>query len=174
MIFIGETAHFHFTFNTVDCQVNEKHLHFISFFYPWLDMTLASLAPFVIMAVTSSAIIFKLMKSKKKLQTSQACWMTVILISITLAFFVTTLPICICVIALHIILENEDVSQHRFDIYVELWACANILLYLNNAGNFALYCLTGRRFRKELVSLLRSRSRVRPSSSNDLSSQRTP
>merc|ERR1712150_406862 len=36
-----------------------------------------------------------------------------------------------------------------------VYAATNMLYYLNNAVNFALYCISGTRFRKALVELMR-------------------
>ena len=165
VLFVGETAHFHFTFNTIDCHINEKYLYFLSYIYPVLDLALASLLPFVVIGVTSLAIILKLLKNKKKLQKAKVSSMTVILISISAAFFVTTSPICFCIILLPHLLDNNVVSQETFHTYVNLWAWLNLLFYMNYTVNFILYCVTGKRFRRELLMLIGMKNRIQPSSS---------
>ena len=163
IVFLGETLHFHFTYDTVDCHLIKKYIQFTKYVYPWIEMALASLLPFAIMAMTSFAIILKLMKNRKALETTKISSMTGILITVNIAFFLTTVPICIYVIALRIMLANGLVSEDTFFLFVELWAWVNLVLYVNNASNFVLYCVTGRRFRAELLKLLRMDRRVQPS-----------
>ncbi|CAH1797076.1 unnamed protein product [Owenia fusiformis] len=140
--------------------------------YQIIDAVVASYAPFVIMLSANLMIIGKLMLIKYKRgqmvsysssNDSKLNTMTAILLTVNFVFFVTTCPI--------VVLKKYytvwfDLNTWEGYMNNELaFAICNILFYLNSALNFLLYCISGPRFRREFMVLVRrcqGRARVAP------------
>ncbi len=153
VILAGINSHFHWTFQFVDgyCGYHQRYERFIIHIFPWIDLCLASLIPFLLMLVANSAIATKLIHAnrvrKSKLNVGndkKLTSMTVILFLITGIFVLTTAPITV-----FNIVEDDRIQ------YPLLWASLSFLFYTNFAINFLLYCVSGPRFRRELFQMCR-------------------
>ena len=125
----------------------------VSFYYSKIhfkiESTLYSFAPFTIMALTNGAIIYKFMRASCVLDqggtesTNQALSKsanrgTAMLITVSLAFLILTGP------ASFVNLSIKQLDPILLIIFV-------LLRYTNNSINAVLYCVSGSRFRNELM-----------------------
>ncbi|CAH1781213.1 unnamed protein product [Owenia fusiformis] len=130
--------------------------------YDIIDAVVASYAPFVIMLSANVLIIGRLrfikyksdkMASNTSLDDSKLNTMTTILLTINFVFFVTTCPIVVLTNYYHIWFDLntwEDYTDNEL-----AFAICHMLFYLNSALNFLLYCISGPRFRREFMALIR-------------------
>ena len=114
-----------------------------------IDSVIYSYAPFIIMAITNSAIIYKFIKAKMANRsagtesTNQALSKnafkgTVMLITVSVMFFLLTGPVAI-------VYNVVNVAPPYVQITVVL------MRYLNHSINGVLYIISGSRFRAELM-----------------------
>ena len=157
---IAETSHFYYTHDISTCNTKKTYIYFGQFIYPWISITLASLLPFLIMFLTSIGIVWKLLKNKQAKKKFSS--MTITLFTVSVTFFITTCPICIIIIAFPILMKEGDTTVDEFHNYVIARGVFNLLYYINNAINFVLYCLSGRRFRRELLIMIGFKNRISP------------
>ena len=150
-----------------------KHREYLTSRWPWIDLSIFSLVPFIIILVCNISIVCRLLLSshrRRQLQlvpasssggsghgTGAACGnsklttMTSILLCVSIMFLCTTAPISIFLIGQKYWPANPDPqTQERLQ---SAWVIVNLVSYTNNSLNFVLYCLSGRRFRKEVVSM---------------------
>jgi hypothetical protein len=118
-------------------------------------MVFASILPFAIMIASSVAISVKLYlkrrKGKKSTNTvgTKTASVTTMLLLVCIVFFVCTLPVTIY-------LSKADQYEEIFGCCYSrnvIWPLVNMFMYINNAVNFFLYCVSGPRFRLELKKL---------------------
>nr|KAG5712790.1 hypothetical protein BaRGS_007387 [Batillaria attramentaria] len=134
--------------------------------WPWIDMTLSSLLPFLLLIASNAMLVWKVAASvrdikrmaatpnmqeavsqRKKRSTS----LTFTLICLSATFFLLTSPLCAYLVSDHY-LRYELESNPELKASSELaWAVTNILWYSNSAVNFYLYCLSGSRFRHHVL-----------------------
>ena len=79
---------------------------------------------------------------------------TIMLIAVCIFFAAVSLPTVIYLIAEPYLFRGtspKDISKRRLT-----WAVVSLCMYLNNATNFYLYCLSGSLFRKELKDMVSS------------------
>ena len=129
VLLLGVDSHFLFTHNDPDnCQLVAKYHTFVYFIFPWVDLTLANLFAFLIMLSTSLAIIVKLLANRKLVANNKTSSMRVILLTVSLTFFLTTLPICIYLILVPILMEGGGTADDEFHLYSDMWAIHVILV----------------------------------------------
>ena len=147
--------------------------------WPWIDALLYSFLPFVIITVLNARIIVQVLKSKQlRLGSgSDSCRsrrpaqegstrLTVMLLTISFAFLLTTLPQTIVQITARFLdaTARDDLQLYaRFQLAKTV---ALMLMYLNHSMNFVLYCATGQKFRKQLLWVLCDSRRRSPRSSD--------
>ena len=120
-----------------------------------IDATFYSFAPFTIMIAANLAIIYKFMKAKwnsrnpgiiptestHQAMSKAATKGTLMLVTVSIAFIVLTAPISIA----YTITEEPHPMVDAITV---------ILDYLNHSINAVLYCISGTRFRGELMKTL--------------------
>ena len=125
--------------------------------FKWASLMLTSLLPFVAIISINVAIIIALRKRRKRVSKSYGKQSdkhntTAILISVSLAFIILTLPY-----ALYFILQDyySGSNYHLFErTSIILGTLAPICDSMNHSINIALYCLCGRKFRRCLLELI--------------------
>ena len=153
---------FYYTLDGTTCHPKDNYITFVLFIYPWIDMVIATLLPVIIMLSSTIAIVWKLIKRKKKIKKKEVSSMTITLVTVNLTFLITTCPICIVLIAFPIMMEHGETTAEEFHLYVTTEDVLTLLYYINNAINFVLYCLSGRRFRRELLTIFGLKNRISP------------
>lgn len=84
--------------------------------------------------------------------------LTAMLLTVNCVFLVTTSPIQAFLIGEEYWFPEK--TQEEIAWYNFWWAIVNMLQYINNAIHFFLYCLTGPRFRNELMSIFKRTHKV--------------
>ena len=85
--------------------------------------------------------------------------MTAMLISITVLYLVTQTPFIISNY-LWKRLDFEAISQeYEYGFYL-FATCTRLLKFLNNLANFFYYCISGKRFKSELVAMVKEWLRI--------------
>ena len=127
--------------------------------WPWIDLTIYSLLPFLIMMSCAVVIIFTVYRRQRMLSRrgsindtrgSQVKTLTVTLLIVVFVFLLLTSPFVVYATTLKSLCGKVNVD------FVLFFFVASILRYVNNSVNFVLYCITGTSFRIELMALFRT------------------
>ena len=123
---------------------------------PWLDVCTQSAIPFLVL-LTLNFIIINTIKNQmvnefqaeeqKARMGKRERQITVSLIVVSCTFLALTLPLRI----INIVAVFVHINMQQYFILLHV---GYLLLYTNNAVNFYLYCLTGAKFRHEVVKRL--------------------
>ena len=132
----------------------------------WLDLTMASALPFTIIFICNIAMVMRLKTANKTRQQMQGnlqtkdidiTSITVMLLTVSFIFLITSLPICIFLImddSLYpMAVESED--YHQISYLEAGFAIVSLIWYMNYAINFFVYVLRVPRFRRELCAMFR-------------------
>ena len=155
-----------------DCHFNEKLAHFYQYHIDYLSLCLKSIIPFSILIIENSMIIYKMRKSYvQRQEMTQAAnqstddsqsSMTAMLISISALFLVTQTPYIITNL-IERCLNYDDLSlEYQYGYYL-LETFTRLLKFVNNVANFFCYCISGKRFKSELISMVKGWLRVKDS-----------
>ncbi len=153
-------CHFCWMYELVDgdcTMIDHDHYKRYSGIFNWVDLSLASLLPFLIMLVANTAIGVKLISADRKRKArlhrgtdTKLTSMTAILFSISLVFLLTTAPVAVFINVYHKWYTGTTDSYARMTLAS---AILDLLLYTNYSINFLLYCVSAPRFRRELVGM---------------------
>jgi hypothetical protein len=80
--------------------------------------------------------------------------LTIMLLTVSFAFLLTTLPMGISLI-IRIFWQRSDHEVKAILQFKLAKTIAELLMYVNHSMNFVLYCATGQKFRQQIVYLLR-------------------
>ncbi|XP_064615645.1 FMRFamide receptor-like [Liolophura sinensis] len=173
----------------VQATLTGRQYWYAKVFHPWLDFCMFSFLPFSLMLVCNCLIIRQMALSRRRLaahakrQEEKATnveiptasnsrrisrksrrlprycsSVTVTLLTVNMVFLLSTSPIVVFLLGHDKWYDHG--SAHARAVLGLIWAIVNMLQYLNNAIHFFLYCLTGPKFRRELVLLLRRKNKV--------------
>ncbi len=137
----------------LQCKFPE-HLTYIQSMWPYFDLLIFTLAPFVIIFTCNISIICLLnLRSCQSVQLSHQAQsfvgITLTLSMVSLSFIICMLPTNIYILLDKFLLSNAVNSSDMHLLYY-----VSFLLYcLNSSINFLLYCLSGSAFRRELLKL---------------------
>ncbi|CAH1800935.1 unnamed protein product [Owenia fusiformis] len=157
------------------CANKEAFEDFIITYWPWIDAAFASFIPFTILVICNILIVVKLLKAgirrNKQMNASNSNMndavksMTIMLVVISLLFICFTAPIVVDIAIFNLNYDQQLTTTLAEDAHDELrWAIVNMLVYLNSAMNFFMYCLSGKKFRESLKDLFcRRKSAMRKS-----------
>lgn len=136
--------------------------NFFATFFPWLDIFLASLGPFVFLFVSNfilvKALIASVKRARHRLAVGQsthvtarekkACSLSVRLIVLSVTFFVLTAPLRLFLFLFFkqkVFKLNMTVGASSF-----MLSCLELMSSSNAVINVYLYCLTAAKFRAEI------------------------
>ncbi|XP_045159566.2 cysteinyl leukotriene receptor 2-like [Mercenaria mercenaria] len=185
LIIFGSNAHIFYGFGRSDlpifnnqglCEPLYEGYHtFWSKMYTWIDFAVVFLVPFVVLLVANTAIIYKLRKSQNqrrklsiiksaghKNKASDTRTVTIMLICLSVVFFISLTPVSIYYIYRPYWLESIEKWQ-CIDIYEYIRlnelqefvsTVTNLIGYINSAFNFVLYTISGSKYRAELKAFL--------------------
>ncbi|ELU06047.1 hypothetical protein CAPTEDRAFT_188574 [Capitella teleta] len=148
------------------CYLTEKHVNFWRKYWSWLDFTFLSFLPSFAIFIGNILIVHQIGKSQQlRRQCSNfrdsnpversAQSTTVMLISISSAFVLLTTPNVAFFIGLEKWLKNA--SNHELARLGLGFAISNLLVYVNSAINFILYCVSGSQFRRSLTKVFKKK-----------------
>ena len=153
----------------VECRATKSHEVFMETIWPWCDAFLYSFLPFLIIVVLNSLIIRQVILARRsravlaELATGDyeqrrpshegSTRLTVMLLTISFAFLLTTLPMNIVNITGNFIQKqsSEPISTRTLARFKLARTITQMLMYCNHSINFFLYCATGQKFRHQLV-----------------------
>ena len=147
---------------TSNCGDPEPFTYFESFVRPWIAFILVSAIPFCILLFCNMFII-KVLWGVKKLHNHQSIvtnkeqqlvQMSLMCLSASFCFLICITPSILLRIGKPY-WANDSETGERNRWYDIAKAIATQLTYVNHSVNFFLYCLSGKRFRRELVCVLK-------------------
>ncbi|XP_005090222.1 CX3C chemokine receptor 1 [Aplysia californica] len=159
---------------TTTCQAYNEYAHFVDTVWPWLDATVYSFLPFFILLIFNFLIIKNhakalrqnsFLKGSVKVENPNSAGrsnrkMTITLLTVSFTFMIMTAPrVILQIIRPTIFNFKPKPNTTDFEIlarYTLTASLTNLFMYGNHCINFFLYCLTGNRFRQQLVHLVRS------------------
>lgn len=135
-------------------------------YHSYLAMAIYCFLPFVVMLTLNILIIVKLRRMQAKLSSGRNCSttsrseiktqsMTRMLLCVTFYFVVITTPSFIFAIFENWYFTSTEITPEKLGRIEVVDAVLTLMLYLNHSINFLLYCVSGRRFRRELRKLLK-------------------
>ena len=172
----GTNAHFFWTMTVpglnVDpddtCGAKVSYKHFWFYTWPCIDMLVASVLPFIIMLTCSLVIIITLHRRKKRRNNKRPpgtppvglkmSGVTAMLLSVCLIFLLCSLPVVVVLIisSYKITTQNFTATGEEIDqcfLNHGVFPVTTMIVYVNNAINFWLYCISGPLFRAELKKM---------------------
>ena len=134
-------------------------------YYQYFLLCIRSVIPFSILIIGNSMIIFKInkFKAKRKAKTTShgnrsssedSESMTLMLISISILFLITQTPYLIT----NNIMYRINVDNHSEDYMAKYYlfeTFCRFLTFVNNVANFFCYCISGKKFKSELVAMVK-------------------
>lgn len=154
----------------VKCEYGDG-FELLSEVWPWIDAALYSFLPFITIMILNCLIIRQVKKarhSRQQMQSDslkqpnrrpsheQSIKLTIMLLSVSFTFLVSTLPMNTFLIVKAF---TEDQYLKTSAQYSLITTIAKLLMYLNHAINFFLYCATGQKFRHQVKRILCRRSK---------------
>ena len=150
----------------IECKVFDGYSQFDEYVWPWINLSVNSLIPFILLLTGNIYIILRIVYIRVQLRkqmddgrSSMATGrnsavtagrkipsMTAVLLLVSFAFVITTAPYCLFPIIQQT--HSYDTGE-RYQLGLTI---VEIFSYVNNAINFWIYCISGTRFRKELFS----------------------
>ena len=155
----------------IDCWFVGKWTYFYIYYIEYVSLCLRTIVPFSVLIVGNSMIIYKIHKFNRQRQdmtqtanqnAADSQSMTATLISISVLFLVTQTPFVIT----NYIDKRLDYSilssEYEYGFYL-LETFTRLLKFVNNVANFFCYCISGIRFKSELVVMLKGWLRIKDS-----------
>ena len=97
-------------------------------------------------------------KSNRRFTSDSNIRLTVMLLTVSFTFLITTLPMNVSIIASAFWNRQSD-DLARMSKFQLVFTVAEMLMYLNHSVNFFLYCATGQKFRSEMVRMVCGKQR---------------
>ncbi|CAH1781137.1 unnamed protein product, partial [Owenia fusiformis] len=142
---------------------DDKYFNWKQNIWPWIDFAFSACIPFTLIFMCNILIICVVTKANKSRRANMnakdekhddARSMTVMLIAVSLTFVILTLPITIYYIMDAQITSDNPYRSHQHIADMGLFrSCATQMFFINCGINFFLYCITGNRFRAEMIKL---------------------
>ena len=134
----------------------EQYKRFIEVQWPWIDLLVFCFIPFVVIVAGNTLIMKKLWRRRPFLTSSNSTSRSqtsnvAMLMTLSAVFLITTSPVSIYLV-MEVFLRENDSTERQAEMFF-WWSIVNILMYANNSLNFLFYCLSGTKFREELLRL---------------------
>lgn len=151
--------------------------HFEFFIRPWIAFTLVSVLPSCVILFCNVFIIRALIKVRRmRSQQTMACSKNKTLIQMTVMCLAASFCFLICITPSIILLIGKPYWYYGHDhnyAYDIAKTINNLLMFVNHSINFFLYCMTGKRFRNELMNMIRRQEAVHREGDSSLTEGRT-
>ena len=130
--------------------------------WPWVDLTIYSLLPFIVMISCIVVIINTIYRRRRSLfrrgsvsnsRGNKVKTPTMTLLTVAVVFLLLTFPYVLYAAILKYLEVKINVD------FLLLYFVSSFLRYVNNSVNFILYCISGKTFRTELLYRFRLRKR---------------
>lgn len=167
-------------------EVDENYDFFFNEIWPWIDLCAFCLIPFSVILIGNALILFKVFTSRRKVisqvvplrqggggshhagQKSKQSSMPVLLFTLNIVYLLSTSPVSIYNIGYAFWVK--DASEQEIADLDLWWAIVNMFMYIHNSLNFFLYCLSGTKFRREVIRIIcgwRQIRRIQDKQEND-------
>ena len=156
----------------------------IEVIWQWIDAVLYALGPSLIIVVFNVLIITQTIRAttwrgsvqsgplfqmeKRKATTDNNVKLTVMLLSVSFTFLVTTFPMVI--VGIYHPQWNSEIDEGTVQLAAQrqlIRTVAEMLMYLNHSVNFYLYCALGQKFRNQVIRTLCGRTLSNTSNVSD-------
>ena len=175
IILIVINSHFFWTISIHGdyCSPREDFYDFHDDIFPWIDAALYSIVPFLVLLVFNiliiranrSAMNFRRTIRRQSLSAGGDKGqetvnffhkLTVMLLSVSFAFLLTSAPKVILFIVRfdYFDFSGPSIDFQRVALYLLVSRITDLFIHITHAINFFLYCITGERFRKELKNFI--------------------
>ena len=146
------------------CAQKEEFDYFFDTVWPWVDACIYSLVPFLVITFLNTAMIISVRKStyqrnsvlrrrQKATKDGVDRKLTVMLLSVSFIFIITTIPVNMVWVA-KIFLKEMKLTICQVCTFKLCDTIAKMLMYTNHSVNFFLYLLSGKKFRMHLTDCL--------------------
>ena len=166
--------------NRRKCWFTGSRYTYYTVYSQWVMLTIMSVIPFVLLVTSNILIIYKVliysfrrrnMSTEIKSNDSQS--MTAMLVGISVLFLVTQVP----AVVISIIKRNLSTAKHNKEylyVFLVIDTIFRLFKWTNHAVNFFCYCISGKRFREELVAMVTEKfRRKRQCDESDISKSST-
>ena len=147
----------------MNVNLKEKMSDFYQYHRDYITLCLLSIIPFSILIIGNLMIIYKIHKSHVHRQemtqtanqsTDDSQSMTAMLMSISVLFLVTQTPVIITNLIERRLNYNNLSLEYQYGYYL-LETFTRLLKFVNNVANFFCYCTSGKKFKSELVTMVK-------------------
>ena len=146
------------------CTAAEQYDWLVNEVWPWVDAFIYSFLPFLVIMMLNVLIIRQVVKARRsrshlaemrsyeqrRPSHEGSTRLTVMLLTISFAFLLTTLPMNITNITAYFWRQYRG-DLHEVSKYTLARTITEMLMYINHSMNFFLYCATGQKFRHQLI-----------------------
>ena len=165
------SSHFFVTYHKAEYVRNNKTVinecakrdpNFVYNIWPWIDIMVGSILPFILLIVCNCIIISRVLSSNKQFAKKQreaqqqsnakVTNMTVMLLTLSFSFLIFTLPVMVYFLGRRY--WNTDGDPHTKQKLRLFYTVASTLQGINHAVHFLLYSVSGTTFRKELTDMI--------------------
>ncbi len=172
--------------STFVCIPSRGYEYFFSTYIPIFDILLVAVIPFFLLCFTNIGIIIYTMRNNRRMRQHRKRShrrhqrLTIMLLSVALAFIGLTCPSVIFICVNKIIYSMHIHAGETHDSVVGVTQPSHVQLivdlcealwYTKHAMNFILYTLSGQDFRREFIKLFTQCFRYRPSILKNLTNQ---
>lgn len=138
---------------------------YLTKYHLWIAFAIYSVLPFTTMLILNIFIIRKLRSMQKLLQSRKLAStkstrgqkntisLTRMLLCVTFYFVIVTTPAFIFSIIQEYMFDDDNYTEEKHANYELVDAISTLVLYMNHSINFLLFCVSGKRFRKEVRKL---------------------
>lgn len=148
---------------------NSNYIEFVSQYWPWINLAVYSLIPFFIITILNLLLLIRLSISvyERKRRPGQVAnaftigGSSLLLISAGLLYLFCTGPIVVYHIFDHTWSHHNNSDLVSAEVQAQRSLTRSVLeniSYLTNALNILVYCISGSRFRKELILMLKCKT----------------
>ena len=132
----------------------------------WVMLVFMSIIPFFVLLVGNALIIRKVLiysikrkRMSNDVKSNDSQSMTAMLISISVLFLVTQVP-AVVISTIKRNVSSKTHSKEYLYTFLDIDTIFRMLKWSNHAVNFFCYCVSGKRFRQELVVMVTGRFRT--------------
>ncbi|KAL8581680.1 hypothetical protein ACOMHN_049236 [Nucella lapillus] len=152
------------------CQMEQgSYGQFVDDIFLYIDLVISSLLPFVCLVLANSVLVWTLRTSVREADQQFAAGrgevsearqkaarsVTTTVVCVSMTFIVLTAPGNIYQSFSYVVSTGDKLTIYQVVEHYFTMAICYMLIYLNHAVNFYLYCLTGKRFREEFINIVR-------------------
>ena len=164
------------------CSKTGKYVSAYREIFPWLEVAMYSFIPFILILLLNIGIGIRLIQAARRRRSlstegsndQRLTGTTAMLLLTSFCFVILTLPKTSYNLLKDLIgFSSDDPGRSLYIRLRPVKAAAMIMQQSNHAVNFLLYCISGRKFRTELMNMLRGNKGERSQGSTSGSTRKT-